>query len=86
VAGIPPEPDAATTSVYLTLLKAVDPALAEDPDKAVRRGRNQCSTLNGAGDPTGHTAAERFSLGTPLTDDQGQRIDNALRLTLCPKG
>jgi type IV secretory pathway VirB10-like protein len=85
-AGVPPKPDAAHQAIYLAALKAVDPTLAADPDKAVREGRNQCSTLNGGGDPTGHTAATRFGNDVhPLTDTQGMAINAALQTAVCPK-
>jgi type IV secretory pathway VirB10-like protein len=85
-AGIPPKPDAAHQAIYLAALKAVDPTLAADPEKAVREARNQCSTLNSGGDPTGHTAATRIGNDAhPLTDAQGMAINAALRASLCPK-
>lgn len=85
-AGIPPKPDAAKQAVLIAALKAVDPALADDPDKTTDAARNQCSTLAGGGDPSGHTAAQRFGNDThPLTDAQGMAINAALQIALCPK-
>jgi hypothetical protein len=85
-AGIPPKPDAAKQAVLIAALKAVDPTLADDPGKTTDAARNQCSTLNGGGDPSGHTAAQRFGNDThPLTDAQGMAINAALQIALCPK-
>ncbi|MEV0677251.1 hypothetical protein AB0I60_12105 [Actinosynnema sp. NPDC050436] len=46
-AGIPPEPDAGTKAAYLDELRAIDPRLVDEDnlDKAVNRGRNQCSSV-----------------------------------------
>ncbi|MFE9745099.1 hypothetical protein ACFYOT_09365 [Saccharothrix saharensis] len=47
VAGIPPKPDEATQAVYLSDLRAIDPAIVgdKDPSVMVDRGRNQCSSV-----------------------------------------
>jgi hypothetical protein len=45
-AGIPPEPGAATTAAYIDALNAIDPDIVHGKtDKAVTRGRNQCSSF-----------------------------------------
>lgn len=85
-AGIPPVPTGAKRAAYLAAVKAVDPTLADDPDKAIDAGRNQCSALDGGGSNPDHFAAERFGNDAhPLTDDQGKALNAALRVTLCPK-
>lgn len=85
-AGIPPKPDAAKQAVLIAALQSIDPGLGTDPDKTIDAARNQCSTLNGSGDPTGHTAATRFGDDAhPLTDTQGMAINGALKIALCPK-
>ncbi|MDN3056192.1 hypothetical protein PH213_16890 [Streptomyces sp. SRF1] len=46
-AGIPPKPDAATQARYIRALNAIDPGIVDgDEDKAVSRGRDQCSTIH----------------------------------------
>jgi hypothetical protein len=45
VAGIPPEPDQKTRAVYIADLKKIDPAIVDDEEQAVDRGRNQCSSI-----------------------------------------
>lgn len=46
-AGIPPKPDEATRAAYLDELRAIEPLLVDEDnlDKAVDRGRNQCSSI-----------------------------------------
>jgi hypothetical protein len=45
-AGIPPRPDAATKQSYITELVAIDPDIVHGKeDKAVNRGRDQCSSV-----------------------------------------
>ncbi|MEU0838606.1 hypothetical protein ABZ370_03925 [Streptomyces sp. NPDC005962] len=45
--GIPPKPDAATQAAYIRALTAIDPGIVDgDEDKAVSRGRDQCSTIH----------------------------------------
>ena len=44
--GIPPEPDQATADAYIAALDAIDPAIdRDDPESAIGRGRDQCSTI-----------------------------------------
>ncbi|WP_405912778.1 hypothetical protein OG760_17300 [Streptomyces sp. NBC_00963] len=84
--GIPPKPTGADRDAYLKVVKAVDPALVTDEDKAIGAGRNQCSSLNGDGKAPDHFAAERFRNDAhPLTGAQGKALNAALRKTLCPK-
>ncbi|MFI5937856.1 hypothetical protein [Actinoplanes sp. NPDC051494] len=46
-AGIPPKPDAVTSSKYLAALKRINPELVEDRDPAslIDRGRDQCNSI-----------------------------------------
>lgn len=44
-AGIPDAPTGADRAAYLAAIKAVDPRIAEDEEKAIDAGRNQCSSL-----------------------------------------
>jgi hypothetical protein len=84
--GIPPKPVGAKRTAYLAAIKAVDPTLVTDPDKAIDAGRNQCMELHGGVKNEDHVAAERFGNDAhPLTDAQGKAINTALRATLCPK-
>jgi hypothetical protein len=83
--GIPPKPTGAKRTAYLAAIKAIDPQLAQNPDRAIDNGRNQCQALTSGTSNTDHTAAERFGTDTrPLTDAQGKTLNAALRLTLCP--
>ncbi|WP_414944855.1 hypothetical protein [Amycolatopsis sp. cmx-11-32] len=44
--GVVPRPDADTTAAYIRELDAIDPDIAHGkPDKAVSRGRDQCSSV-----------------------------------------
>ncbi|MFD9486759.1 hypothetical protein ACFWBX_22835 [Streptomyces sp. NPDC059991] len=44
--GIPRRPDAATQARYIVALTSIDPDIVHGkPDKAVDRGRNQCSVI-----------------------------------------
>ncbi|MCT9083640.1 hypothetical protein [Streptomyces fulvoviolaceus] len=82
-AGIPPEPDAATRTVLLDVLKAINPALVEDGDKAIDNARNQCSTINGGGNAD-ESAKARFSTSAhEVTDAEAQAINAALKASLC---
>lgn len=81
-AGIPAKPEGTARTTYLAAIKAVDPTLVADPDKAIDAGRNQCGSI--ATDQSGHLAAERFGNDAhPLTDTQGQALNAALKATLC---
>ncbi|TDV54183.1 hypothetical protein [Actinophytocola oryzae] len=45
-AGIPPKPDATTKQAYIAELVAIDPDIVHGKeDKAVSRGRDQCSSV-----------------------------------------
>lgn len=44
--GLPPKPDATTTTAYIAALTAIDPEIVGDKaDRAVNRGRDQCSSV-----------------------------------------
>ncbi|MGW9385392.1 hypothetical protein [Streptomyces globisporus] len=84
-AGIPDAPTGADRAAYLAAIKAVDPRIVEDEEKAIDAGRNQCSSLTGGGDKVDWLAAQRFGNDArPLTDAQGKQLNAALRATLCP--
>ncbi|MGW1151984.1 hypothetical protein ACWD45_11985 [Streptomyces rubiginosohelvolus] len=84
-AGIPDAPTGADRAAYLAAIKAVDPRIVEDEEKAIDAGRNQCSSLTGGGDKVDWLAAQRFGNDArPLTDAQGAQLNAALRATLCP--
>lgn len=82
-AGIPPEPDAATRTVLIDVLKAINPALVADEDKVIDNARNQCSTITGGGNAD-QTAKARFSTSAhEVTDAEAQAINAALKASLC---
>lgn len=54
-AGIPPAPDQATADAYIDALDAINPAIdRDDPESAIERGRNQCSTIKEMPDDRAH--------------------------------
>ncbi|MFF5642080.1 hypothetical protein ACFY8Q_07170 [[Kitasatospora] papulosa] len=84
-AGIPDAPTGADREAYLRAIRAVDPRIVEDEDKAIDAGRNQCSSLAEPNDKSDWLAAQRFGNDArPLTDEQGKALNAALRATLCP--
>ncbi|MET9923317.1 MULTISPECIES: hypothetical protein [unclassified Streptomyces] len=84
-AGIPDAPTGADRAAYLAAVKAVDPRIVEDEEKAIDAGRNQCSHLAAPNDKSDWLAAQRFGNDArPLTDAQGKALNAALRATLCP--
>ncbi|MFG2949275.1 hypothetical protein [Streptomyces adustus] len=83
-AGIPPKPDAATQAALIGVLKAIDPSLVTDQDKAIDNARNQCSTITGDGNAN-QTARVRFSTSQhEVTDAEATAINAALKASLCP--
>jgi hypothetical protein len=83
-AGIPAKPTGAKRTALITALKAINPALVTDEDKAVDNARNQCSTISGGGNAD-MTAKARFSnSGHDVTDAEAKAINAALKATLCP--
>lgn len=90
-AGIPPKPDAATQQAYVAALIAIDPDIVHGKeDKAVDRGRNQCSSIKqGPGDRAklvGLTQ-QRFSSPTHpegFGEAKSAQILDVIRKHLCP--
>lgn len=84
-AGIPDAPTGADRAAYLAAIKAVDPSIVKDEEKAIDAGRNQCSHLAAPNDKSDWLAAQRFGNDArPLTDAQGKQLNAALRKILCP--
>jgi hypothetical protein len=82
--GLPTLADGPRKDAFLAAVRAVDPALAADPDRAVANGRTQCKRIATDPETADHLTAERFgSPDHPLTDAQGAAINSALKLTLC---
>jgi hypothetical protein len=89
--GIPPKPDAAGADAYIAALTAIDPDIVHGkPDKAVSRGRNQCSSIKDS--PNDQAKLVRLT-NTRFTspdhpDGFGEakagRILEAVRTHLCP--
>lgn len=49
-AGLPPDIDPATAHAYITALESINPDIVHgDPEKALDRGRNLCSTITRVG-------------------------------------
>lgn len=83
-AGIPAAPTGAKRTALIAALKAINPALAADEDKAVDNARNQCSTITGGG-TADQSAKARFSTADhEVTDAEAKAINAALKATLCP--
>jgi len=82
--GLPTLADGPRKDAFLAAVRAVDPALAADPDRALANGRTQCKRIATDPETADHLTAERFgSPDHPLTDAQGAAINSALKLTLC---
>ena len=83
-AGIPAEPTGAKRAALLAALKAIDPALVADEDKAITNARNQCSTISGGGNADA-SAKARFSTSQhEVSDTEATAINAALKASLCP--
>ncbi|MFB6703461.1 hypothetical protein ACFCW6_01880 [Streptomyces sp. NPDC056333] len=83
-AGIPAKPDAAKREVLLRALRAVNPAIAADEDKAIDNARNQCSTISGGGKADASAKARFSNSDHEVTDTEAKAINTALKATLCP--
>ncbi|MEU8473750.1 hypothetical protein [Streptomyces hygroscopicus] len=84
-AGIPPEPTGAKRAALIAALKAIDPQIVADEDKAISNARNQCSSLHNGGKRPDYFAAQRFGNDQhPVSEANGKLINAALRKTLCP--
>lgn len=82
-AGIPAEPTGTKRQTLLAALKAINPALVADEDKAIDNARNQCSTITGGG-KADMTAKARFSTADhEVTDAEAKTINAVLKKTLC---
>ncbi|MFC9846472.1 hypothetical protein ACFWFF_21975 [Streptomyces sp. NPDC060223] len=82
-AGIPPEPDSAARTALIEVLKAINPVLVADEDKAIDNVRNQCSTIMGGGNAD-QTAKARFSTAEhEVTEAEALAINAALMASLC---
>lgn len=82
-AGIPPEPKGAERVALLAALKAINPALVADEDKAITNARNQCSAIKGGGDADA-SAKARFSTNQhEVSDTEAVAINAALKASLC---
>jgi hypothetical protein len=90
-AGIPPKPDAASSDAYIEALTAIDPDIVHGkPDKAISRGRNQCSSIKDHPSDQARLiqlAGVRFT--SPNHPDgfgpiKSEKIVEAVRTHLCP--
>jgi len=82
-AGIPAEPTGAKRTALIAALKAINPTLVADEDKAIDNARNQCSTITGGG-KADMTAKARFSTSDhKVTDAEAKAINTALKASLC---
>ncbi|MFD4660846.1 hypothetical protein ACFWP2_35115 [Kitasatospora sp. NPDC058444] len=91
VAGIPPKPDAVTTSAYIAALTAIDPEIVSDkPDRAVSRGRDQCrSVADSPKDTAGlvELTNKRFTSAKHpdgFGPEKSKRILEVVRKHICP--
>ncbi|CDR10224.1 hypothetical protein [Streptomyces iranensis] len=83
--GIPPEPTGAKRTALIAALKAIDPQIVADEDKAISNARNQCQALHHGGQKPDYFAAQRFGNDQhPVSEANGKLINAALRKTLCP--
>lgn len=82
-----PSPDAAQTEALIRALRAVEPELVAEEDRAVDRARNVCLDITGGKDAATiqSNAKTRFEGGTvpSLTDDQAGDIVTAVRSSFC---
>jgi len=82
-AGIPPEPTGAERVALLAALKAINPALVADEDKAITNARNQCSTIKGSGNADASAKARFSTSGHEVSDTEAVAINAALKASLC---
>ncbi|MFG3037793.1 hypothetical protein ACGFYZ_12875 [Streptomyces sp. NPDC048330] len=83
-AGIPPKPEGAEREALLGALRTINPALAEDPDKAIDNARNQCSAINGNADNPDNLAQQRFSTSShEVSAVEAKAINATLGATFC---
>ncbi|MFF7210149.1 hypothetical protein ACFZAU_06360 [Streptomyces sp. NPDC008238] len=82
--GVPQEPTGAERAALVAALKAVDPALAADADKAVANARQQCATVTGGGNAVAAAQSRFGSAGHQVTEEEAKAINAVLEQTLCP--
>lgn len=91
IEGVPPEPDQATAQAYIEALQAIDPDIVHgEPEKAIDRGRNQCSSIHEA--PNDQARLVELTRQRFTSPDQpegfsvkaGQQILTAVRTYICP--
>ncbi|MCX5317876.1 hypothetical protein [Streptomyces sp. NBC_00154] len=86
-ADIPAEPTGSKRETLLAELKAIDPALVADEDKAIDNARSQCPDIKSDNDPV-QTAKVRFSApGHKVgTDVESRKINLVVSARLCSHG
>jgi len=90
-AGIPPEPDPTDWRAYIDALTAIDPEIVHgEEEKAVDRGRNQCSSVASTPDDDAKLVdltQQRFSSPEHpegFGPEKSAKILAAVRKYLCP--
>ncbi|TDD90789.1 hypothetical protein E1298_12835 [Actinomadura rubrisoli] len=89
--GIPPSPGARARAAYLAALQAIDPEIVHGkPDKAIDRGRNQCTSVKSRPGDRAYLLKTTNIRFTAPGHSQGfgaakaQRILKAVRAYICP--
>lgn len=81
---IPSAPTGFKRQALIEALRAIDPALVTDEDKAVDNARKQCAAIKDGSKNLDDTAQERFSTDDfQVTGAQAKAINSALKTTLC---
>lgn len=77
----PAAPERDPRADFLAGVRAIDPALVENPDRAVRAGENVCLDVDGGKEPATveRNTAERFGVDTATA----ARIVDVARGTVC---
>ncbi|MGW0967800.1 hypothetical protein [Streptomyces sp. NPDC002516] len=80
---LPAAPTGTKRAALLAELKAVDPALVADEDKAVGSAREQCADIKSDNDPVG-SAKKRFAVpGRTMTDKESREVNVAVATFVC---
>ncbi|MFF3450929.1 hypothetical protein ACFYXJ_27735 [Streptomyces sp. NPDC002667] len=80
---LPAAPTGTKRAALLAELKAVDPALVADEDKAVESAREQCADIKSDSDPVG-SAKTRFAVpGRTMTDKESREVNVAVATFVC---
>jgi len=84
------KPDAATSAAYIADLQAIDPAIvAGKTDRAISRGRDQCSSVKEWPDDQAKLvdlAEQRFTTTAgPIGVDKAEKVLAAVRKHICPQ-